>query len=68
MRTGRYRHFKGTVYVVLGIGTHTETGEQMVIYRLEDGRGDWLLRPLEMFGETVEFEGKAVWRFTPIDD
>jgi hypothetical protein len=61
----RYRHFKGDEYVVLGVGTHTETLESMVIYTLVDvpSRKTWV-RPLSLFRSTALDGGKEVQRFT----
>lgn len=63
MKTGRYRHYKGGEYDVLGIATHSETEEQLVVYRPCYGeRGLWV-RPLGMFQEEVEVEGVVRPRF-----
>jgi len=60
---GLYRHFKGNFYEVIDVATHSETREQMVIYRALYGeRGLWV-RPLSMFTETVERDGKTFKRF-----
>lgn len=61
--TGRYRHYKGREYTVLGVARHSETGEELVVYRPEYGeRGLWV-RPVAMFLETVEIEGQQLPRF-----
>lgn len=63
LKTGRYRHFKGNEYTVLGIVRHSESLEELVLYRQEYGdRGLWV-RPAAMFLETVEFQGQIVPRF-----
>jgi len=63
IKSGRYRHFKGGEYQVTGVATHSETGEQLVVYSPEYGeRGLWV-RPLAMFVETVEHEGSVRPRF-----
>ena len=63
-RAGRYRHFKGGEYEVLGIARHSETHEPMVVYRpLYDDSG-WWVRPLTMFMETVQHNGQTIPRFT----
>ena len=60
---GRYRHYKGNEYTVLGVARHSETLEELVVYRQEYGdRGLWV-RPLAMFIETVDVEGHRVPRF-----
>ena len=63
LQLGRYRHFKGKYYEVLGVARHSETGEELVVYRpLYGERGLWV-RPLAMFTETVERDGKSMPRF-----
>jgi hypothetical protein len=60
---GRYRHYKGKDYLVLGVARHSETEEELVVYRPDYGdRGLWV-RPLTMFVETVEKDGQQVPRF-----
>ena len=60
---GRYRHYKGNEYSVLGVARHSETLEELVVYRQEYGqRGLWV-RPKLMFLETVEVNGETVPRF-----
>ena len=61
-----YRHFKGNVYRVLHIAKHSETLEDMVVYQAMYGeRGVWV-RPLSMFEEAIERDGKTIRRFSPI--
>lgn len=68
IRLGRYRHYKGGEYRVLGVVRHSEYLEPMVLYRsLGSDGGDWV-RPFGMFFETVEHEGKSVPRFELLDD
>jgi hypothetical protein len=60
---GRYRHYKGNEYIVLGVARHSETDEKLVVYRADYGeRGLWV-RPLTMFQETVEVNGQTLPRF-----
>ena len=60
---GRYRHYKGRDYIVLGIARHSETEEELVVYRLDYGdRGLWV-RPRAMFTETITHDGNCVPRF-----
>jgi hypothetical protein len=66
VRPGRYRHFKGGLYEVVGEARHSETEEWLVVYRSADG-GLWV-RPTEMFAGTTVVDGREVRRFTPIDD
>jgi len=65
---GKYRHYKGNEYEVLGVGKHTETEEDMVIYKALYAPYETWLRPYVMFFETVEVDGKEVQRFTKICD
>ncbi|MCP4194400.1 MAG: DUF1653 domain-containing protein [Planctomycetaceae bacterium] len=63
MKRGRYRHYKGNEYTVLGVARHSETDEELVVYRQEYGeRGLWV-RPKQMFLESVEIHGESVARF-----
>ncbi|NDY94007.1 DUF1653 domain-containing protein [Ideonella livida] len=64
VRTGRWRHYKGLDYEVLGVVRHSETLEPLVLYRpLYGERGDWV-RPWAMFHETVVVDGREQPRFT----
>lgn len=63
---GRYRHFKGNPYEVLGVARHSETGEEMVVYRALYGEFGLWVRPVSMFVETVERDGRRVPRFARI--
>lgn len=65
---GKYRHHKGNEYEVIGTGTHTESGEEMVIYTALYAPYITWLRPYEMFFETVEVNGEQVPRFAKIED
>lgn len=68
IRPGRYRHFKGGEYEVLGVASHSETQEPMVVYRALYGeRGLWV-RPAAMWNEWVERKGYAGPRFTFVED
>lgn len=60
---GKYRHYKGNEYEVLSIGTHTETGERLVVYKALYGAGEVWLRPVAMFNETVVIDGETKPRF-----
>ena len=61
---GRYRHFKGNEYEVIAIARHSETLEEMVVYRALYGEGGFWVRPLSMWTEMVEHDGKTERRFT----
>jgi len=64
---GRYRHYKGGEYEVVGVARHSETLEPMVIYRpLYNDTGCWV-RPFAMFFESVEIEGTMRPRFTRLE-
>jgi hypothetical protein len=65
---GRYRHYKGNEYLVIGLARHSESCEPMVVYQaLYGDRGLWV-RPAPMFLETVATGGKTVPRFTRAED
>jgi hypothetical protein len=63
VRPGRYRHFKGNEYEVLGVARHSETHEWYVVYRPLYGDGGLWVRPLAMFTEQVSHDGLLVPRF-----
>ena len=62
---GIYRHFKGKRYELIDFARHSETLETMVIYRALYGEGSLWVRPLSMWNETVERDGKTFRRFVP---
>ena len=68
IKLGRYRHFKGKEYEVLFVAKHSETLEDMVVYRALYGEGAVWVRPAAMFLETVCRDGKEFPRFTYIED
>ena len=63
VQAGRYRHYKGKEYTVIGVARHSETEEELVVYRQEYGDYGLWVRPKAMFMETVEVDGHAVPRF-----
>lgn len=63
---GRYRHYKGPEYTVLGVARHSETEEEMVVYRQEYGEYGLWVRPKAMFLESVVLAGQTVPRFQRI--
>jgi hypothetical protein len=63
IQLGRYRHYKGKEYTVIGVALHSETHEEFVVYRQEYADHGLWVRPKQMFLETVEVEGRAVPRF-----
>ena len=68
IKPGRYRHFKGGEYQVLGTARHSETGEDMVVYRALYGQGGLWVRPAAMWGEIVCREGWCGPRFSPAEE
>ena len=68
IEVGKYRHFKGNYYEVIAVARHSETKEQLVVYRALYGeRGIWV-RPLAMWDETVEVDGNPVKRFEKVPE
>ena len=63
IKLGKYRHFKGNEYEVIAIAKHSETTEDMVVYRALYGEGGLWVRPASMWNETVERDGKVFKRF-----
>lgn len=68
IKPGRYRHFKGNEYQVIGMAHHSETEEEMVVYRPLYGDGSLWVRPAAMWCEQVERDGKVQPRFTYIGE
>ena len=66
IKPGHYRHFKGKEYEVLGVARHSETEEELVVYRALYGDFGLWVRPVSMWNETVERDGKTFRRFTYI--
>ena len=64
---GRYRHFKGNEYEVVGIARHSETEEPMVVYRALYGEGGLWCRPASMWNETITRNSVEYRRFMPVD-
>ena len=63
IKLGKYRHFKGNEYEVLAIAKHSETLEEMVVYRALYGEHGVWVRPISMWNETVERDGESYLRF-----
>lgn len=63
IKKGRYRHFKGGEYRVIGIARHSETLEEMVVYETLYGEGGLWVRPASMWNEEIERDGKKIKRF-----
>lgn len=68
IKPGKYRHFKGNEYEVIGVARHSETMEEMVVYRALYGEQGLWVRPASMWNETVERDGMVYQRFTYIGD
>lgn len=68
IKQGKYRHFKGNEYEVLGMATHSETLEPMVIYRALYGEYGIWVRPASMWNETIVRDGVEKKRFTYIGE
>jgi len=66
LKLGKYRHYKGREYEVIGIAKHSETLEELVVYRSLYGEGQIWVRPLKMFLEEIEADGKKIPRFSPV--
>jgi hypothetical protein len=72
IETGFYKHYKGNLYEVIGIAHHSETLEELVVYKAlydtpDFGYGAIWVRPLAMFNETIVFDGREVNRFEKSD-
>ena len=68
IKTGKYRHYKGNDYEVIGVARHSEDESQLVVYRpLYGDRGLWV-RPLSMFCEEIEVNGQRVPRFAYVGE
>ena len=65
---GRYRHFKGKEYELIGVAKHSETMEEMVVYRALYGEGGLWVRPAAMWTEPVNKDGYSGPRFTYIEE
>jgi len=64
---GRYRHYKGGEYEVMGVARHSETHAPLVVYRPLYNASGWWVRPYAMFVETIEIDGVRQARFSPVD-
>ena len=68
VKPGRYRHFKGKEYEVMGVASHSETLEPMVVYKALYGDGGLWVRPAKMWNETITRDGQTIARFTYIGE
>ena len=64
IKTGKYRHYKGNLYEVIGIAKHSETLEDLVIYKPQyESISEYWVRPISMWNELVTVDGEQVIRF-----
>ncbi|MBQ3221769.1 MAG: DUF1653 domain-containing protein [Clostridia bacterium] len=68
IKIGKYRHFKGKEYEVIALAKHSETEEELVVYRALYGEGEVWVRPASMWEEQVQCQGETVSRFTFIGE
>lgn len=69
IKLGIYKHYKGNIYEVIGIGKHSETLEELVVYRSIKNENEIWLRPISMWNEEVTLaDGSSVLRFTLIEE
>lgn len=68
IKLGKYRHFKGMEYEVIGIARHSESLEEMVVYRALYGEGELWVRPAAMWTESVTRDGVKQPRFAYVED
>lgn len=68
MKLGIYRHFKGNLYEVVAVAKHSETLEDMVVYKAPYGDGNVWVRPLSMWDEVIERDGNKFKRFELIEE
>ncbi|MCW1892317.1 MAG: DUF1653 domain-containing protein [Candidatus Uhrbacteria bacterium] len=68
LKLGKYRHYKNKEYEVIGVAHHSETREELVVYRALYGEFGLWVRPLSMFIEHVEVDGKVMPRFEYIGE
>lgn len=68
IKPGKYRHFKGNLYEVIGLAKHSETEDEFVVYRALYGNQDLWIRPKAMFFETILHNGNKVSRFEYISE
>ena len=67
-KPGIYRHYKGNLYQVIAVANHSETLEEVVIYRALYGEREYWVRPLSMWNDIVEVDGHQIPRFEYIKD
>ena len=68
LKPGRYRHYKGNDYQVIGVARHSEDESELVVYRPLYGEGALWVRPLQMFTESLVVDGRMVERFRYVSE
>ena len=68
IKLGKYKHYKGGLYEVIAIAHHSETLEDMVVYKALYGECKFWVRPLKMWNEEIDLNGKTVKRFEFINE
>ena len=63
IKMGKYRHYKGNEYQLIGVAKHSETLEELIIYKALYGDRAYWVRPKDMFFEFIEHNGKSMPRF-----
>jgi hypothetical protein len=67
IKPGKYKHYKGKDYQVIGVAQHSEDGNHVVVYKPLYGEQGLWVRPLEMFAEDVIIEGEPIPRFAFVE-
>ncbi len=67
IKLGKYKHYKGNEYEVIGVAKHSETLEDLVVYKALYGEGQIWVRSLSMFAEEIEIDGMKVHRFSFVE-
>ena len=68
LKPGIYKHFKGNLYEVIDVARHSETEELFVVYKPMYGDRQTWIRPLAMFDETIERDGRTMKRFQAVNE
>ncbi len=68
IKPGKYRHYKGKEYQVIGVARHSETQDEYVVYQMLYGNRSLWIRPAAMFLENVEVDGESLPRFQYVGD
>lgn len=68
IKKGLYKHFKGNMYEVIDVAYHSETLEEMVVYKALYGEGKTWVRPISMWNEEVMHDGVKMKRFTLVEE